>query len=126
MKSTAAIILCLILTAGCGRESPHIQDLRAKVAQVGAETLLTDAKTLSQEYTQEKADGRRYWEVMPTNSLSVFCQPVRVRPDSVSITTAGLGSFRAGILINTSGAEMTIESNYVALADNIWFWSGNR
>ena len=126
MKSTAAIILCLILTAGCGRESPHIRNIRTKLARVGADTLLTDAKTLSQEYTQEKANGRRYWEVMPTNSLSVFGRPARVRPDSVSITTAGLGSFRAGILINTSETEMTIESNYVALADNIWFWSANR
>ena len=126
MKSTAAIILCLILTAGCGRESPHIRDIRTKVAQVGAETLLTDAKTLSQEYTQEKADGRRYWEVVPTNSLSVFGQPARVRPDSISITTAGLGSFRAGILINTSGTEMTIDSNYVAIASNIWFVSGRE
>lgn len=125
MKSNA-IILCLLLAAGCGRESPHIRELRTKVAQVGADTLLADAKALSQEYTEEKADGRRYWTVVPTNSLSVFGQPAHVRPDSVSITTAGLGSFRAGVLINTSGAEMNVESNYLALARNIWFVSGRQ
>ena len=120
------IILCLLLAAGCGGENSHIRELRTKVAQVGAEKLIADARALSLDYTEEKAAGRFYWEVVPTNSLSVFGQSARVRPDSVSITTAGLGSFRGGIVINTSESELNIESNYVALANGIWFVSGNR
>jgi hypothetical protein len=120
------IIICLLIAAGCGRESPHIRELRTKVANVGADTLLGDAKTLSQEYTYTKSNDRNGWRVDPTNSLSVFGRPVRVRSNSVFITTAGLGSFRAGVLINTSGAEMNIESNYLLLASNIWFVSGRQ
>ena len=43
-------------------------------------------------------------EVYPiTNSLSVFGNSARVGSNRVSITTAGMGSFRAGIGIIPSG-----------------------
>lgn len=126
MKHLMYICLVLIL-AGCARERTHIRDLRAKINQVGAARLVQDAKELSSLYPTNITRRPAYWEVIPTNSLSVFGRPVRVAPDSVAITTAGLGSFRAGLLLNTSAETKQYDTtNYLMLAENIWFWTERR
>lgn len=123
------IAILLLLTAiviGCSQETPHIRELKKKIADVGAQNLVTDAISLSAQYPGDKKDYQIYWEMMPTNSLSVFGRPARVDKTSVSITTAGLGSFRAGVLINTSVEEQIHGSNTLKLAENIWFWTERR
>lgn len=120
-------MLCALTLIGCARESPHIRDLKAKIAQAGATNLVHDAKELSNLYSTNKTGFQAYWETTPTNSLSIFGRPVRVTPDAVAITTAGLGSFRAGLLFDTSSESRHFDTtNYMMLAENIWFWTERR
>ena len=115
-----------VMVMGCSRDTPHIRELKKKITEVGAQTLVTDAISLSAQYPGDKRDNQMSWDIMPTNSLSVFGRPARVYKNSVSITTAGLGSFRAGVLFNTSGEDQNYGSNTLKLAENIWFWTERR
>ena len=77
--------------------------------RVGAETIFKDANSLINNHSQDIQPARKsYVEVYPlTNSLSVFGSSARVRPNRISMTTAGMGSFRAGIGIVISTNSTT-------------------
>ena len=86
-----------------------------KFDRIGAETIFRDAKGLIDEHAHEAPIYGRYVEVYPlTNSLSAFGNSARVRSNRVSITTAGMGSFRAGIGFLPSNADNLGTAHYWA------------
>ena len=83
--------------------------------RIGANTIFRDAKGLIDEHAHETPIYGRHVRVYPlTNSLSAFGNSARVGSNRVSIATAGMGSFRAGIGIIPSGEDNLGTAHYWA------------
>ena len=83
--------------------------------RIGAEAIFRDAKELIDKHSHETPIYGRYVEVYPlTNSLSAFGYSAIVGSNRVSITTAGMGSFRAGIGILPSSEDKSGTAHYWA------------
>lgn len=103
MKLFLSLVLLLGIPA-CTKRSTHYDELCRKFDSIGAETVFAGARRLVTEHYSASLFSNshdRGINVHPvTNALARFGDAATVRANSVEITTAGLGSWRMGILIH--------------------------
>lgn len=120
------IILASMFLVACPRPGVHYRDMKEKVEEIGPDVLREDAEELMVRYSGG-FEGNSPFETMAdaSNSFSQFNRPVNVRPGIVSVTTAGLGSHRMGIMVVTDEAtkSLTTNANTKLIAENIYYWA---
>ncbi len=125
MKIIALLLVAIALSSCNSGEGPrHYRELKLKVESIGAENIVKDAFILTEQYSASIGDNQPAQRMsLENSSLTNFGKSAKVKPYSVSITTAGLGSHRAGLTIAKTEEIEKLGTNVKMIAKNIYYWS---